>query len=266
MTLTLRSLQQCRDEGRRFSVLTAYDACLATLESEAGIDVILVGDSLGMVVQGRESTVPVTVEQMAYHTACVRRGNHGSLIMADMPFMTGATTERALEAATELMQAGANLVKLEGGGWLAETVSVLQRNGIPVCAHLGLTPQAVNTLGGYRVQGRETGQAEQMIDDARRLQDAGAELLLLECVPREVTARLVEEVAIPVIGIGAGPECHGQVLVAQDMLGMTVGKSPRFVKDFLADAVDIPSALRRYDEAVKAGTFPAEEHCFRLSK
>ncbi len=263
MTVTLRKLQQCRNEGRRFSVLTAYDACFARLESAAGIDVILVGDSLGMVVQGKDSTVPVTVEEMAYHTACVHRGNQGSLIMADMPFLSAATPERALDAAGQLMQAGANLVKLEGAGWLEETVSLLKRNGVPVCVHLGLTPQAVNAFSGYRVQGRDQEQAESMIRDARALEQAGADLVLLECVPREVTARLVDSVGVPVIGIGAGPECHGQVLVVHDMLGLTDGKPPRFVKDFMAETgADVPTALRAYDEAVKSGHFPADEHCF----
>ena len=262
MTVTPRSLQQCRDENRRFSVLTAYDACLAGLVSEAGIDVILVGDSLGMVLQGHDSTLPVTVEDMAYHTRCVARGNQGSLIMADLPFMSAATPERALQASEALMRAGANMVKLEGAGWLADTVTALKRNGVPVCMHLGLTPQAVNALGGYRVQGREEEQADQLIRDARLLQEAGSDVLLLECVPRKVTARLVREVDIPVIGIGAGPECHGQVLVLHDMLGMTRGKKPRFVHDFMADSGDVSAALRAYDRAVKSGSFPADQHCF----
>jgi len=262
MAVTLRTLQQCKTDGTKFSVLTAYDATFAHQVSSAGIDVILVGDSLGMVLQGHDSTLPVTVDDIAYHTASVARGNQGSLIMADFPFMAGASLERALDAAHRLMAAGANLVKLEGAGWLADTVSVLKRNGVPVCAHMGLTPQSVNAFGGYRVQGREQDAAAQMIADAQALEAAGADVLLLECVPREVTARLVAAVGIPVIGIGAGPECDGQVLVMHDMLNVTVGKKARFVKNFLAGQDSIEAAFRAYDKAVKDGSFPAAEHCF----
>ena len=262
MAVTLRALQQRKQNGEKFSVLTAYDACFSRLISEAGVDVMLVGDSLGMVLQGHDSTLPVTTEQLAYHTAAVARGNQGSLIMADMPFMSGATLERALNAAHTLMQAGANLVKLEGAGWLAETISVLKRNGIPVCAHLGLTPQSVNAFGGYRVQGREKSEAERLIEDARLLEQAGADLLLLECVPRDVTTQLCQAVRVPVIGIGAGPECDGQVLVMHDMLGITPGKPARFVRNFAAEGHDIRACFATYDKAVKDGDFPAAEHCF----
>lgn len=261
MATTVRTLQQCKDQGTRFSVLTAYDATFAHQISLAGVDVILVGDSLGNVMQGRDSTVPVSVADMVYHTRCVARGNHGSLIIADMPFMSAATLDRALDCAQVLMQAGANMVKLEGAGWLADTVGVLKRNGVPVCAHLGLTPQFVNAFGGYRVQGRDEDTARQLLADAVHLQNAGADVLLLECVPRAVTAELVKAVNIPVIGIGAGPECDGQVLVMQDMLGITAGKPARFVKNFLADC-SIQDAFRAYDAAVKDGSFPADEHCF----
>lgn len=262
MAVTLRTLQQCKSEGRKFSVLTAYDACFSQLISEAGVDVMLVGDSLGMVLQGHDSTLPVTTEQLAYHTECVARGNQGSLIMSDMPFMTAATLDRALDAAQALMQAGANLVKLEGAGWLADTITVLKQNGVPVCAHLGLTPQSVNAFGGYRVQGREQDTADQLIADAKALQAAGADVLLLECVPQPVTARLVAEVDVPVIGIGAGPECDGQVLVAHDMLGISPGNPARFVRNFMTDADSIQDAFAAYDRAVKDGSFPAAEHCF----
>jgi len=262
MAVTLRTLQQRKQDGAKFSVLTAYDACFSRLISEAGVDVMLVGDSLGMVLQGHDSTLPVTTEQLAYHTAAVARGNQGSLIMADMPFMSGATLERALTAAHTLMQAGANLVKLEGAGWLADTITVLKRNGIPVCAHLGLTPQSVNAFGGYRVQGREKSDAERLIEDAKHLEQAGADVLLLECVPRAVTAELVKAVRVPVIGIGAGPECDGQVLVMHDLLGITPGKAARFVRNFAADGGDIRSAFAAYNAAVKDGSFPAAEHCF----
>ena len=262
MAVTLRTLQTCKSEGRKFSVLTAYDACFSRLISEAGIDVMLVGDSLGMVLQGHDSTLPVTTAQLAYHTECVARGNQGSLIMSDMPFMTAATVDRALDAAQALMQAGANMVKLEGAGWLADTISVLKRNGVPVCAHLGLTPQSVNAFGGYRVQGREKSAAAQLIEDAQALQAAGADVLLLECVPQPVSAGVVAAVDIPVIGIGAGPECDGQVLVVHDMLGISPGKPARFVRNFMAGSDSIQAALAAYDRAVKDGSFPAAEHCF----
>ena len=263
MSVTIRTLQQCKAEGRKFSVLTAYDACFATQVSNAGIDAILVGDSLGMVLQGHDSTLPVTVADIAYHTACVARGNQGSLIMADMPFMGAATLENALAASQTLMQAGAHMVKLEGAGWLADTVTTLRRNGVPVCVHLGLTPQSVNAFGGYRVQVREDDSAQRLIDDALALEAAGADVLLLECVPRAVTQRLLAAVSVPVIGIGAAPECDGQVLVLHDILGITPGKPARFVKNFMIEAGgDIAAALRAYDTAVKNGSFPGPEHCF----
>ncbi|MDF1779869.1 MAG: 3-methyl-2-oxobutanoate hydroxymethyltransferase [Alcanivoracaceae bacterium] len=262
MAVTLRTLQQCKLDGKKFSVLTAYDATFSHQISSAGIDVMLIGDSLGMVLQGHDSTLPVTTADIAYHTAAVARGNQGALIMADLPFMTAATPERALDAAHTLMAAGANMVKLEGAGWLADTIGILKRNGVPVCAHLGLTPQSVNAFGGYRVQGREADAAKKMIADAKALEAAGADVLLLECVPRAVTAELVAAVGIPVIGIGAGPECDGQVLVMHDMLGVTVGKTARFVKNFMDGQDNINAAFKAYDEAVKSGNFPASEHCF----
>ena len=262
MSVTIRTLQKRKQDGEKFSVLTAYDACFAQLVSEAGVDAILVGDSLGNVIQGQTSTVPVTLEQMAYHTECVARGNRGSLMIADVPFMGAATVERALEASTALMQAGANMVKLEGSAWLADSIDILNRNGIPVCAHMGLTPQAVNALGGYRVQGKDDASALEMLEAARTLEQAGAAMLLLECVPRELSARITAEVAIPVIGIGAAPECDGQVLVMHDMLGISPGKPARFVKNFMAEAGDIRGAFAAYDKAVKDVSFQADEHCF----
>ena len=262
MSVTIRTLQKRKQDGEKFSVLTAYDACFAQLIAEAGVDAILVGDSLGNVIQGQGSTVPVTLEQMAYHTECVARGNQGSLLIADVPFMGAATLERALETSTALMQAGANMVKLEGSAWLADSIEVLNRNGIPVCAHLGLTPQAVNALGGYRVQGKDNAGATELLEAAKALDEAGAAMLLLECVPRELSARITREVSIPVIGIGAAPECDGQVLVMHDMLGISPGKPARFVKDFMAEAGDIRAAFKAYDTAVKDGSFPADEHCF----
>ena len=262
MSVTIRTLQKRKQDGEKFSVLTAYDACFSKLISEAGIDAILVGDSLGNVIQGQSSTVPVTLEQMAYHTECVARGNSGSLIIADVPFMGAATVERALESSTALMQAGANMVKLEGSAWLAESIELLNRNGIPVCAHMGLTPQAVNALGGYRVQGKDDDSATEMLEAARILEQAGAAMLLLECVPRELSTRITQAVNIPVIGIGAAPECDGQVLVMHDMLGISPGEPARFVKNFMTDASDIPSAFKAYHEAVLNVSFPADEHCF----
>ncbi|AJD49601.1 3-methyl-2-oxobutanoate hydroxymethyltransferase [Isoalcanivorax pacificus W11-5] len=263
MSVTVRTLQQCKNDGRKISMLTAYDATFAHQISSAGVDAILIGDSLGMVMQGHDSTVPVSVDEIAYHTACVARGNHGALLIADVPFLAAATLERALDTSLKLMQAGANVVKIEGAGWLADTVRVLKRNGVPTCIHMGLTPQSVNAFGGYRVQGREQSQAEQMVEDARALEAAGADMLLLECVPRALSRRITESVGIPVIGIGAAPECDGQVLVIQDVLGITQGKTARFVKNFMAEAGgDIAAAIKAYDTAVKDGSFPAAEHCF----
>ncbi len=261
-TTTLHTLSTMKQQDQKFAVLTAYDACFAQLVSEAGIDVILVGDSLGMVLQGQNSTLPVTVAEMAYHTASVARGNQGSLIMSDLPFMSYGTPEQAMESAAQLMQAGANMVKLEGGAWLADTVSLLAERGVPVCAHLGLTPQMVNQLGGYRVQGRDKASAQQMIKDACLLQEAGASMLLLECVPALLAKEITLAVDIPVIGIGAGPDTDAQVLVMHDMLGITPGRPPRFVKNFMAETGDIQTAFAAYATAVKDGSFPAAEHCF----
>lgn len=262
MATTLRTLQEHKAAGQKFSMLTAYDATFARLASTAGIPTLLVGDSLGNVVQGQASTVPVRLQHMVYHTECVARGNQGSLLVADVPFMAAATLERTLHAATALMQAGANVVKLEGGVWLADAVATLQRNGIPCCVHLGLTPQSVNALGGYRVQGRDEAGAEQLLQAARTLDAAGAALMVLECVPSALGAAVTAAVRAPVIGIGAGPDCDGQVLVLHDMLGLNP-RPARFVQDFMADAGgDIAAALRAYDSAVRNGHYPAPEHCF----
>jgi 3-methyl-2-oxobutanoate hydroxymethyltransferase len=248
--------------GEKFAVLTAYDACFSHLISSAGTEVILVGDSLGMVLQGNDSTLPVTVEEMAYHTQSVARGNQGSLIMADLPFMSYSTPEQAMDSSAALMQAGANMVKLEGGAWLSDTVSMLAERGIPVCAHLGLTPQTVNKLGGYRVQGRDTESAKQMLNDAVLLQDAGASIILLECVPSLLAEEITLALDIPVIGIGAGSDTDAQVLVMHDMLGLTPGRSPKFVKNFMQNADSIEAAISLYIKEVKDGTFPAQEHGF----
>lgn len=262
-SVTLSTLRDLKSRGERFTCLTSYDATFTHLMGEAGIETILVGDSLGMVVQGQDSTLPVTVADMAYHTAAVARGNKGrALVIADMPFMSCVRLEDALSGARTLMQAGAHLVKLEGGLWLKDTVVQLARGGIPSCVHMGLTPQSVNVLGGYKVQGR--GEAsERLLAEAIELDQAGTALFVLECVPTELGRRISEAVSAPVIGIGAGPHCDGQVLVLHDMLGMHTGKPARFVKNFLAESQDgIAGAFRAYVSAVKAGSYPAPEHCF----
>ena len=258
--ITVATLAKMKRE--KFTVLTAYDASFSTLLETAGVEVLLVGDSLGMVVQGQHTTVPVTLDDMIYHTRLVARGRHTALLMADMPFASYATVEQALRNAASLMQeGGAQMVKLEGGGWLAETVRQLSRNGIPVCAHLGLLPQSIHKLGGYRVQGREEAAARQIIDEALALQDAGADVALVECIPAELGARLAEALAITVIGIGAGPGCDAQVLVSYDMLGITPGRRPKFSKDFLTGRDSLQAAVEAYVQAVKSSEFPGPEHC-----
>ncbi|WP_027858323.1 3-methyl-2-oxobutanoate hydroxymethyltransferase [Marinobacterium jannaschii] len=260
--ITLHHLSALKRQGEKFAVLTAYDACLANRCSDAGVEVLLVGDSLGMVLQGNDSTLPVTVEEMVYHTRAVARGANGAMVMADMPFMSYATLDVAMDNAARLMQAGAHILKLEGGAWLAETITLLAERGIPVCAHLGLTPQAVNKLGGYRIQGRDDESARQILQDAKALQDAGASMLLLECVPAKLAAQLTAAVDIPVVGIGAGSQTDAQVLVIHDMLGISSGRQPRFVKNFMAGAGSIQEAISAYAGAVKDGSFPAAEHEF----
>lgn len=261
-TVTLSTLQAYKQAGETFSCLTAYDASFAHAASQAGIDVLLVGDSLGMVLQGHSSTLPVTIEDIVYHTRCAARGKGHSLLMVDLPFMSNATTERLLEDAGAVMRAGAELVKLEGEAWMADGIRELTRRGVPVCAHLGLTPQTVHQLGGYKVQGREAAHAERIINDAKVLADAGASVILLECVPASLGKAVTEALDVPVIGIGAGPDTDGQILVMHDVLGITHGRTPRFVKNFMVEADSIQLAFQRYHEAVKTRTFPAQEHCF----
>lgn len=263
-TVTINTLQSLKQNGEKFAVLTAYDASMAHFVSEAGVEVILVGDSLGMVIQGHDSTLPVTTEQVAYHTAAVKKGSKGSLIIADMPFMSYRTEDITLDNAMQLMQAGAHMVKLEGGEWLCSIFSLLAERGIPACAHLGLTPQSVNKFGGYKVQGKDADQAEQIMADALALQDAGADLLVLECVPTSLAKDITQALEIPVIGIGAGPHTDGQVLVSYDMLGITPGRTPKFTKNFMELAGgDISAAFRLFVKEVKAGKFPAEEHSYK---
>ncbi|TBU97925.1 3-methyl-2-oxobutanoate hydroxymethyltransferase [Stutzerimonas kirkiae] len=261
--VTLTTLQGMKRTGEKIAMLTCYDATFARTASEAGVEMLLIGDSLGMVLQGHDSTLPVSVADMAYHTASVKRGNRGAMIVADMPFMANATLEQTLNNSAELMRAGAHMVKLEGSAWLAEAVGQLAERGIPVCVHMGLTPQAVNLFGGYKVQGRQEAAARRMLEDARALEGAGAAMLLLECVPSELATRISKAVAIPVIGIGAGSGTDGQVLVLHDLLGLSLtGRTPRFVKNFMQGQADIPSAINAYVKAVKAVEFPAEEHGF----
>lgn len=259
--VTVTTLQSMKQAGDKIVCLTAYDASFARLLDDAGVEVLLVGDSLGMVVQGQETTVPVTMENMVYHTRAVARGRRRSFLIADMPFMSYARPEQTLENAARLMGEGrAHMVKLEGGRTQVESVHLLTERGIPVCAHLGLQPQSVHKLGGYKVQGRGETAALTMLDDAKALQQAGADLLVLECVPASLAAGIAVAVDIPVIGIGAGKDCDGQVLVLYDVLGLTPGRSPRFARNFMADGGDIQSAVRAYVAAVKASEFPATEH------
>ncbi|MCV9880268.1 3-methyl-2-oxobutanoate hydroxymethyltransferase [Brenneria izbisi] len=259
---TISHLRQWKQEKRKFASITAYDASFSRLFFEQGIKVMLIGDSLGMALQGHDSTLPVTVSDIVYHTHCVRRGAPLALVLSDLPFMSYATPEQAFSQAAELMRAGANMVKLEGGSWLAPTVKMLTERAVPVCGHLGLTPQSVNIFGGYKIQGRDQATANQLLEDALALEQAGAQLLVLECVPVALAQRITEALAIPVIGIGAGNVTDGQVLVMHDALGITGEKTPKFAKDFLAQSGDIRAAARLYVQEVEQGIYPAEEHSF----
>lgn len=261
--VTISKLQEMRQAGEKIAVLTAYDASFAALMDQAGIDVILIGDSLGNIVQGETSTLPVTIEHMVYHTSCVAKGQASAFLIADMPFGSYSTPEQAMQNAAQLMRAGAHMVKLEGGAWLAETVKFLVERSVPVCAHLGLLPQSVHTLGGFKVQGKSTESAQTLINDAKALQEAGAQLLVLEAIPSELGKKVTESIQIPTIGIGAGPDCSGQVLVMHDMLGAFPGRSPKFVKNFLSGQSSIEEAFKCYVQEVKTGKFPGPEHCFK---
>lgn len=258
--VTLTTLREMKARAEKIACLTAYDASHAAVLDSAGVDLIMVGDSLGMVIQGHDSTLPVTLADVIYHTRCVRRGSQRAFMVSDLPFMSYASSAQALGNAARLMQeGGAQMVKLEGGAWLADTVSALTQRGLPVCAHLGLLPQSVHQLGGYRVQGRDASSAQTLLDDARTLEQAGAGLLVLECVPGALAQQVAEALTIPVIGIGAGADCDGQVLVLYDVLGLSA-KPPRFSKNFLTGVADIPAAIAAYVSAVKAGEFPAAAH------
>jgi 3-methyl-2-oxobutanoate hydroxymethyltransferase len=261
--VTLATLARMKAEGKKITSLTCYDASFAVLLDEADVDVVLVGDSMGMVIQGHDTTVPVTMDDIVYHCRAVARGLHRPFLIADMPFMSYPSKERALENAVRLMQeGGAKMVKLESGASQADVVEFLAGHDIAVCAHLGLRPQSVHKTGGFRVQGREQDAAAQMLETARRLESAGADIVLLECIPADLGKAITAELHVPVIGIGAGPDTDGQILVIYDILDITTGRKPRFVQNFMQGAGDNREALKRYVEAVRAGTYPAPEHCF----
>jgi len=260
--ITSSTLLKFKQEGKKFTALTAYDASFASAFDSEGIDALLVGDSMGMVLQGHDDTLPVTVEDIAYHTRCVRRGINRSLLIADMPFMSYATSEQAMINATVLMQAGANMVKLEGGHWLLDTISKLTERGIPVCAHLGLTPQSVHVFGGFKIQGRDSDNAQRILDEAKAIEAAGAQLLVVECIPAPLAKTISEALTIPVIGIGAGADTDGQILVMHDVLGISSGYIPRFSKNYLKQTGDIRAAIRAYIDEVAQGIFPGIDHTF----
>ena len=261
--LTVPALVQMAADGQKIAMLTAYDSTLAAAADRAGADVLLVGDSLGMVVQGHASTLPVSLDDMLYHTRCVCAARTRALVIADLPFGSyPASVEAAYAASAAALQAGASMVKLEGGAWLLPTFEFLTARGIPVCGHVGLQPQFVNMLGGYRVQGKSVTAAEALVADGAALVAAGASMLVLECVPSDLGAALTHAVNVPVIGIGAGPHCSGQVLVIYDALGVTGARAPRFVRNFMQGQDSIESALSAFVTAVKDGTFPGPEHCY----
>ncbi|BAK77800.1 3-methyl-2-oxobutanoate hydroxymethyltransferase [Pseudogulbenkiania sp. NH8B] len=263
MKINVNTLFKMAAEGQKITMLTCYDTSFATLLDDAGVEILLVGDSLGMVIQGEDSTLPVTMEQMEYHTRCVARGAKNALVLSDMPFGSyQESPQQAFANAARLMQAGAHMVKVEGGAFMAETTRFLVERGIPVCSHIGLTPQFVNSFGGYRVQGKSENDAERILHDASALADAGASLVLMECVPAALAKRVSDGIAVPTIGIGAGVDVSGQVLVLHDILGVYPGRKARFVKNFMAGADSIQAAVAGYVTAVKARSFPAEEHCF----
>ena len=261
--VNVSTLRKMKAAGEPIACLTAYDASFAALVDAAGTDLVLVGDSLGMVIQGHDTTVPVTVNDIIYHSRMVARGLRRAFLVADMPFMSYTKPGQALDNAVRLMQeGGAMMVKLEGGDDQVQIVEHLARHDIPVCAHLGLKPQSVHKIGGFKVQGREPDKAQEMLESARRLQDAGADIVLLECVPNEVGETVTQALDVPVIGIGAGPGVDGQILVLYDILDITQGRTPRFVKNFQAGCDAPLAALQTYVRAVKERTYPEPEHCF----
>jgi 3-methyl-2-oxobutanoate hydroxymethyltransferase len=263
MRITQTTLQKMVENNEKLTVLTCYDATFATILENAGIDVLLVGDSLGNVLHGENTTLSVTLDDMIYHTHCVARGSSKAFIITDMPFGSyQVSPAQAFENASKIMAAGAHMVKIEGGQIMADTIQFLTRRGIPVCAHIGLTPQSIHQLGGYKLQGNSEKSAKQLLDDAKLLEKSGANLLVMEVVPAKLAKKITQTLAIPTIGIGAGVNCSAQVLVLHDMLGLVQGKKPRFVKDFMADAKSIQEAIANYVTAVKTGQFPGKEHEF----
>ncbi len=262
MPVTIKTLQKFKDEQKKFATITAYDASFAKIFDNAGISAILIGDSLGNTIQGHKDTLQVTVDDIAYHTACVRRGVENALVIADMPFMSYYDTKTACESATKLMRAGANMVKLEGGAYLCETITTLVKNGIPVCGHLGLTPQSVNVLGGYRIQGRSEATAKELIDNCLAIEKAGVSAIVIECVPADLGKRITKTLKIPVIGIGAGKDTDGQILVMHDALGINLGKAPSFAKNYLALTGNYTDAIKLYISEVEQGIYPDTEHSF----
>lgn len=260
--ISVSHLAKMKQENHKITCITAYDASFAAIFDQANIQVLLIGDSLGMVLQGHDSTLPVTVEDIKYHTQSVASSAKNALIIADLPFMSYANEAQAYENAAILMRSGANMVKLEGGKWLADSIKGLIERGIPVCGHLGLTPQSVNVFGGYKVQGREEEAAEKLISDALLLEKSGIQLLVLECVPVPLAERISKALRIPVIGIGAGNKTDGQILVMHDAFGISAGFCPKFSKNFLIETGDIRRAVALYKEQVENGLFPAVEHSF----
>lgn len=260
--ITISKLLAMHADREKIAVLTAYDSTMSALLNRCGVEVILVGDSLGNVVQGHTSTTPVTIEEMAYHTECVARTNTQAFLIADLPFASYGDPMQALESSAELMRAGADMVKLEGGTWQIDVIQYLVERSVPVCAHLGLLPQSVHLLGGYKVQGKSKDAANHMLEQAHACEAAGAQMLVLEAIPSTLGEMITKSLRIPTIGIGAGPNCSGQVLVLPDMLGISPGKPPKFVKDFMADHASIEAAIKAYVKEVKSGKFPGPEHSF----
>ncbi|WP_299076129.1 3-methyl-2-oxobutanoate hydroxymethyltransferase [uncultured Paraglaciecola sp.] len=260
--VTTSSLLSMKQQQTKITALTAYDASFAKLFDEQGVDVLLIGDSLGMVLKGDEDTLSVTVADIAYHTRAVRKGVERAFVVADMPFMSYSTPEQAYLSAAELMRAGASMVKVEGGTWLLETIKGLNERSVPVCGHLGLTPQSVHVFGGFKVQGRDDLQAENILEQAKQLEQAGIQLLVLECIPTDLAAKISQNVNIPVIGIGAGAQTDGQILVMHDMFGISANYMPKFSKNYLQQCSNMREAVGQYIQEVQDGSFPSTEHSF----
>ncbi len=260
--VTTSSLLKMKQEKKTITALTAYDASFAKLFDQQGVDLLLVGDSLGMVLNGDDDTLSVKTENVAYHTRAVAKGAQRAFVVADMPFMSYATPEQAFKNAAELMQAGASMVKLEGGEWLLDTIRGLNERSVPVCGHLGLTPQSVHVFGGFKVQGREEQQADKILEQAKQLEQAGIQLLVLECIPTELAAKISQTLTIPVIGIGAGAKTDGQILVMHDMFGISANYMPKFSKNYLQVTGDIHEAVSLFIQEVQQGIFPTEQHSF----